>query len=113
MLRFANVAFGAALHGHHGLHYDAERHATGEGVSLALACAQALGELLPRALAAGATRAALQPYARRHAREFRHYALVCRSVLGVARRPRLRRPLVRYLGKHPRLFERILALALR
>lgn len=33
-IKFANVAFGTSLHGHHGLHYDAERHATGEVVSL-------------------------------------------------------------------------------
>jgi hypothetical protein len=33
-LKFANVTFGNSLHGHHGLHYDAERHATGEVISL-------------------------------------------------------------------------------
>ncbi len=85
---------------------------TGEGLSLALACGQALGEGLPAALARGAGRAALAPYERFAAREFRRYALVCRTVLAVARRPLLRRGALHILGRHPRMFDRLIALAL-
>lgn len=85
---------------------------TGEGISLALLGAKALGALLPAALERGATREALLPYEREAARQFRRYALVCRSVLGVARRPRLRRPVVHFLGAHTRLFDTLIALAL-
>jgi len=85
---------------------------TGEGISLALAGAQALGAILPRALQRGATRDSLLPYERAAAREFRRYTVVCRSVLGLARRPRLRRRVVRFLGSHPGLFDRLIALAL-
>lgn len=85
---------------------------TGEGISLALAGAQALGTMLPGALERGATRDSLLPYERAAAREFRRYAVVCRSVLGLARRPRLRRRVVRFLGSHPGLFDRLIALAL-
>ena len=85
---------------------------TGEGVSLAFAGAQALGAILPTALARGATRETLLPYERAIAREYRRYTMVCRSVLALARRPRLRRPVVRFLGSHRRLFDRLIALAL-
>jgi flavin-dependent dehydrogenase len=85
---------------------------TGEGVSLAFACAQALGAILPAALERGATRESLIPYERAAAREFRRYALVCRSVLALARRPRLRRSVLHFLGAHPHLFDRLTALAL-
>lgn len=33
-IKFANITFGNSVHGHHSLHYDSERHATGEIVSL-------------------------------------------------------------------------------
>ena len=85
---------------------------TGEGLSLALACGQALGAGLPAALARGATRAALAPYERFAAHEFRRYAVVCRTVLAVARRPRLRGAALHILGRHPHLFDRLVALAL-
>ncbi|TAM48726.1 MAG: NAD(P)/FAD-dependent oxidoreductase [Acidobacteria bacterium] len=85
---------------------------TGEGLSLALECGRALGEGLPLALARGATRAALAPYERFAAHEFRRYAVVCRTVLGLARRPLLRRGALRILGRHPRLFDRLVALSL-
>ena len=85
---------------------------TGEGISLALVGAQALGAILPGALERGATRDSLLPYERAAAREFRRYTVVCRSVLGLARRPRLRRRVVGFLGSHPGLFDRLIALAL-
>ena len=85
---------------------------TGEGLSLALVCGRVLGESLPEALARGASRAALAPYERFAAREFRRYALVCRTVLALARRPSLRRRALHVLGRHPRLFDRLIALSL-
>jgi flavin-dependent dehydrogenase len=85
---------------------------TGEGVSLAFAGAKALGAILPAAIERGATREALRPYERAWRREFRRHALACRTVLAVARRPRLHRPILRFLGNHPRLFDRLIALAL-
>ena len=81
---------------------------TGEGLSLAFACAESLGTLLPDALAKGATRDALLPYEECFQRVFRKYAWTTRALLMLARRPRLRRPVVRLLGRTPWLFERIL-----
>jgi flavin-dependent dehydrogenase len=86
---------------------------TGEGLSLAFAGAAALAAVVPGALEQGATTAALQPYARAHARLFRHYALVTGAVLALARRPSLRRPVVRWLGAHPVLLDRLVAWSLR
>jgi flavin-dependent dehydrogenase len=85
---------------------------TGEGLSLAFVCAQALGALLPAAIERGATRETLVHYERFFARTFRRYAVVCRCVLGLARRPRLRRRVLHGLGRHPRLFDRLVTLAL-
>ena len=82
---------------------------TGEGLSLAFVAAATLGELLPAALKQEATRQALVPYERECIRRFRHYSLVARSVLALARRPALRRRLVHHLSVHPRLFERLVA----
>jgi flavin-dependent dehydrogenase len=85
---------------------------TGEGLSLAFVCAQALGSILPAALERGATRAALVPYERFFAGTFRRYVMVCRCVLGLARRPLLRRHALHFLGHHPRLFDHLIKLAL-
>jgi flavin-dependent dehydrogenase len=82
---------------------------TGEGVSLALQEAVLLGELLPEALTLGATREALLPWDRAvRARHLRH-AAVTRLVLGMARRPALRRTAVTLLGRAPRLFDALVA----
>jgi flavin-dependent dehydrogenase len=82
---------------------------TGEGVSLALEEAVLLGELLPDALSLGATREALLPWERAvRARHLRH-AAVTRLVLGMARRPALRRTAVSLLGRAPRLFDALVA----
>jgi 2-polyprenyl-6-methoxyphenol hydroxylase-like FAD-dependent oxidoreductase len=85
---------------------------TGEGLSLAFTCAEALGNLLPEALTRGATREALLPYERVFQRAFRKYAWLTRSLLLLAGRPVLRRPLVRWLGSNPRVFEHLLAHAI-
>jgi 2-polyprenyl-6-methoxyphenol hydroxylase-like FAD-dependent oxidoreductase len=82
---------------------------TGEGLSLAFACAESLGALLPDALVKGATCESLQPYDATFRRVFRKYAWTTKALLLLARRPWLRRPVVRALGHTPWLFERILA----
>jgi flavin-dependent dehydrogenase len=82
---------------------------TGEGVSLALEEALLLAEHLPRALARGASRESLRPWERTvRARHLRH-AAVTRLVLSMARRPRLRRTAVGWLGRAPRLFDALVA----
>ncbi|NTX03121.1 NAD(P)/FAD-dependent oxidoreductase [Myxococcus sp. CA040A] len=81
---------------------------TGEGLSLAFACAESLGTLLPDALTKGATRQVLRPYEQRFQQVFRKYAWATRALLMLARRPGLRRPIVRLLGRSPWMFERIL-----
>lgn len=81
---------------------------TGEGLSLAFACAESLGTLLPDALVKGATVDSLRPYEACFQRVFRKYAWTTRALLVLARRPRLRRPVVRLLARTPWLFERIL-----
>jgi menaquinone-9 beta-reductase len=85
---------------------------TGEGLSLAFVAALGLGELLPRALQQGATRASLAPYERLYAREFRKYALLTHGLLALARRPALRRGILRFLAPRPRLFEQLLRWAM-
>jgi flavin-dependent dehydrogenase len=82
---------------------------TGEGISLALAAAAVLGDIAPGALAMGASRESLLPYARVCDRSFRRYARATRAVLMVARRPRLRRTAVRGLSRYPVLLNRLLA----
>lgn len=82
---------------------------TGEGVSLALENAAALGAVLPEAVAAGGAAAAFAPYERASARAYAPYAAVATALLALARRPAVRRAVLGGLG--PRLFERLLALA--
>ena len=64
------------------------------------------------ALAKGATRESLLPYERVFARAFRKYAWLTGAMLMLARRPGLRRPLVRWLVTSPRVFEHLLAHAI-
>lgn len=75
---------------------------TGEGLSLALACAESLGRCMPEVLEDRSD--ALAPFVRTWRREFRTYALFTHAVLAIARRPRLRRPLVKLLRAAPFLF---------
>lgn len=82
---------------------------TGEGLSLAFACADSLGRVLPAALVHGATRETLWPYERAWRRHFRDYAWTARALLALARRPRLRRQAVHALARRPALFEWALA----
>jgi flavin-dependent dehydrogenase len=77
---------------------------TGEGLALAFEGAIALGHVLPEALLQGADQRSLLPYEHALAAAWRRYAAVTRLVLGMARRPRLRRAVVRGLARRPRLF---------
>jgi flavin-dependent dehydrogenase len=78
---------------------------SGEGLSLAFVCAESLAKILPGALARGASRLALEPYEREFRRAYRRYALISRTLVGLARRPPLRRRIVRVLGRYPRTFD--------
>ncbi len=85
---------------------------SGEGVSLALEAALALGPALGEALLRGATREAFGAWERGEASRFARYAAAARTVLGFARRPAARRAALALLGQHPRLFSRLVAAAL-
>jgi flavin-dependent dehydrogenase len=84
---------------------------TGEGVSIALEEACLLGEILPGAIARGAGREVLLPWERAVLARRRRHAAVTRLVLGMARRPALRRRAVGWLGRVPPLFDALVARA--
>lgn len=81
---------------------------TGEGLSLAFHCAEALSAILPEALARGGDRRSLRAYERAFSRAFARYAYLTRGLLLLSRRPALRRAVVHMLARFPRMFERIL-----
>jgi flavin-dependent dehydrogenase len=85
---------------------------TGEGLSMALVSAERLGALLPSILSLGATPRSLGPYERAASREFLRYSALCRSVLALARRPRLRHQVFAVLRRAPVLLDRVLGLAM-
>jgi menaquinone-9 beta-reductase len=85
---------------------------TGEGLSLAFGGALALGRILPRALARGSSASALAQYQREVIRSFRRSALATRLMLTLARRPALRRRVIRGLGRHAWIFESVLGWSL-
>jgi 2-polyprenyl-6-methoxyphenol hydroxylase-like FAD-dependent oxidoreductase len=82
---------------------------TGEGMSVALVCAEALAACLPEAVRREGDVRAFRPYVATAGREFRKYAWTARAVLGLARRPALRRALVARLARRPQTFEWLLA----
>jgi 2-polyprenyl-6-methoxyphenol hydroxylase-like FAD-dependent oxidoreductase len=84
---------------------------TGEGLSLALTCAGALGRILPRALAEGGSISSLWPYEIAFRSAYRRYAWLTRGLLTLSRRPALRRLAVSFLARNPRVFARILDVA--
>jgi len=84
---------------------------TGDGLSLALGCAEDLAALLPAALARGATRAALRPYEAAWRRRFWPYAAWTRGVLALGRHPALRRRVLALAAARPAPFERAVAAA--
>ena len=85
---------------------------TGEGLSLAFDGAAALAEVLPDALALGATQSSLLPYELAMERLFRKHARLASLLVSIARRPRLRRFVVDRLMARPGLFDWILGRAL-
>jgi menaquinone-9 beta-reductase len=85
---------------------------TGEGLSLSFLCAEALGEVLPEALAHGGSRGALMPYQKAFREAFRRYVLLTRGLLLLTRRPWLRRRVVRALSSRGPMVDRLLARAL-
>ncbi len=85
---------------------------TAEGVTLAFSCAAALGRLLPGALAQGATKGSLEPFAREFESAFRRHASIARTMLALSRHPRLRRGLTRSLCLVPRVVDRLMKAAL-
>ena len=81
---------------------------TGEGLSLGLCGARALARVLPQAVREEGFAASLEPYALAYGRLYRHYARGVHGLMALAQRPRLRRPVVRWLGRNPRVFEAVL-----
>jgi flavin-dependent dehydrogenase len=84
---------------------------TGEGISLALGCAQDLAALLPDALRRGASAADLAGHERAWRSRYRVYAAWTRLVLLLARHPALRRGVLALAGAQRPVFERIVAAA--
>jgi flavin-dependent dehydrogenase len=84
---------------------------TGEGISLALGCAQDLAALLPDALARGAGAASLAAYERAWRRRYRVYEAWTGLMLLLARHPALRRGVLALAGAQRPAFERIVAAA--
>jgi flavin-dependent dehydrogenase len=84
---------------------------TGDGLALAFGCAGDLAELLPGALARGATRGALRPYEAAWRRRFRPYAAWTRAVLALGRHPALRRRVLALAAARPGPFERVVSAA--
>ena len=82
---------------------------TGEGLSLALVCAEALGACLPEAVSRRGEPSAFGPYLATCQREYRRYALVAGSVLWLARHPLFRRTVLATLGLKPDAFSWLLA----
>ncbi|HEY1906276.1 MAG TPA: NAD(P)/FAD-dependent oxidoreductase [Myxococcaceae bacterium] len=82
---------------------------TGEGLSVGLVCAEALAACLPDAVRREGDVRLFAPYVQTARREFRKYAWTARAVLGLARRPRLRRGVVGTLARRPAAFEWLLA----
>jgi flavin-dependent dehydrogenase len=84
---------------------------TGEGIALGMGCALDLAELLPRALAQGASRAALAPYEAAWRRRFIPYWAWTHLVLRLARSPSLRRRVLGVAAAVPAPFERVVRAA--
>jgi flavin-dependent dehydrogenase len=84
---------------------------SGEGLSLGLGAALDLAALAPGALAAGAGRRALLPYERAWRRRWARYWWSTAALLAVARRPALRRGLIRACAREPRPLTRLVAAA--
>jgi 2-polyprenyl-6-methoxyphenol hydroxylase-like FAD-dependent oxidoreductase len=82
---------------------------TGQGLSLAFIGARLLAAALPRALEGRALRRGLRRYEAGLRRHWLHYALPARALLGLSRRPALRRGALRLLASRPGLFGALLS----
>ena len=85
---------------------------TGEGLSLGFEQARVLAEVLPGALATGATVESLARYERESARAFRRYARLADALLWTARHPRFRRFVLNRLAEMPAVFGLVLRRAM-
>jgi menaquinone-9 beta-reductase len=81
---------------------------TGEGLTLALRSAAALGRILPDALARGAGRETLLPYERAVHAYFRRYAFFTHLLLTLSRYPRARHHVIRGMARLPITFKKML-----
>jgi flavin-dependent dehydrogenase len=81
---------------------------TGEGLTLALRSAAALGRILPEVLAQGATQRSLVPYERAAGVWFRRYSFFTHLLLTLARYPAVRTQAIRALARFPALFRTLL-----
>lgn len=84
-----------------------------DGLAMAFNSALVLREALPTILARQSTAASLAGYERAARRLFRGYHGVTGSLLWIARHPRVRRPLVRYLGRHEAIGDAVMSGAMR
>jgi len=82
---------------------------TGEGMSVALVCAESLAACLPDVIRRGGDVRAFEPYEATARREFRKYAWTAGAVLALARRPGLRRSVVASLAHRPAALRWLLA----
>jgi flavin-dependent dehydrogenase len=105
----ARTARRAALVGDAAGYVDA---ITGEGLSLGFEQARVLADVLPAALAAGATVSSLSRYENESARAFRRHSRLANALLWTARRPRLRRFVVNRLIETPAAFGFVLRRAM-
>jgi flavin-dependent dehydrogenase len=81
---------------------------TGQGLSLAFTSAELLVRVLPRPLREPALTRALRRYDAELRAGWLRYAVPARSLLALARRPRLRRQALRMLQRHPGWFALLL-----
>jgi flavin-dependent dehydrogenase len=84
---------------------------TGDGLAVAFACALGLADLLPDAIARGATARALRPYEAIWRRHYAPYWAFTRLVLSIARRPTLRGRVLALASTLPRPFEEAVRVA--
>lgn len=77
---------------------------TGEGISLALTCAEALCAVLPQVIRGSGNPRDLLPYVRLQRRAFRRYLVITKLLLLIAARPFLRRHILHLLARVPTLF---------
>jgi flavin-dependent dehydrogenase len=84
-----------------------------DGLSMAFNAALVLREILPEILASDADVESLARYEREARRLFRSYRVVTGSLLWIARRPRVRRALIGFLGRHEAVGDAMMSGAMR